>query len=172
MLAVGWEQFEAVWHREFAKLLDRAPDHVAQGHVAPCSQRPIVLPSSRLLAWWADVAAAGAVFYAVSVPLRIAFSARMTGGAWWALDYSVDALFVLDMVLRACTAHVDARGLTVVAPAAVLRHYMQTRFFLDLLSCLPLDVFARLGGGPGPSTHAAAAGGGGPRVLEPTEFHT
>ena len=78
------------------------------------------------------------VYNALAVPYRIAFS---TVEADWvrALDYAVDALFMVDIPLNFITGYVY-KGETVLKPSRIARAYATTFLIPDVLSIIPFEL--------------------------------
>jgi voltage-gated potassium channel Kch len=74
----------------------------------------------------------------ITVPLRLGFDLKMTS-AWNISDWSMDAIFLLDMVASFHTAYIDMRGGLVVDRKAIAKRYLRSWFVIDLASTLPID---------------------------------
>lgn len=57
------------------------------------------------------------------------------------VDSIVDVIFFIDIVLNFHTTYVGPGGEVVSDPAVIRVNYMKSWFLIDLLSCLPYDVF-------------------------------
>ena len=57
----------------------------------------------------------------------------------------VDVVFAIDILLNFHTTFVGPGGEVVSDPAIIKRNYIKTWFVIDLLSCLPYDVFNAFG---------------------------
>ena len=57
------------------------------------------------------------------------------------VDSIVDVIFFIDIVLNFHTTYVGPGGEVVSDPAVIRVNYMKSWFMIDLLSCLPYDVF-------------------------------
>lgn len=57
----------------------------------------------------------------------------------------VDVVFAIDILLNFHTTFVGPGGEVVSDPAIIKRNYVKTWFVIDLLSCLPYDVFNAFG---------------------------
>lgn len=80
-------------------------------------------------------------FYtAVMVPYNVAFQTR-DEMAITVLDSLVDVIFFIDIVLNFHTTFVGPGGEVVSDPKIIRTNYLKSWFVIDLLSCLPYDVF-------------------------------
>lgn len=116
---------------------------VSEDKLARCRGRYgclIVLESSLSKRLW-DVLVVLCVCYSTAyLPLALVFvQARWSGHR--ALDGLIDAVLIIDVILRFCTTYVD-RGYVVADPRRVATHYLRTWFALDLLSSLPFSAIA------------------------------
>jgi potassium voltage-gated channel Eag-related subfamily H protein 5 len=57
----------------------------------------------------------------------------------------VDVVFFIDILLNFHTTFVGPGGEVVSDPTIIRRNYFKTWFVIDLLSCLPYDVFNAFG---------------------------
>lgn len=57
----------------------------------------------------------------------------------------MDVVFFIDILLNFHTTFVGPGGEVVSDPAIIKRNYAKTWFVIDLLSCLPYDVFNAFG---------------------------
>merc|ERR1719482_590099 len=55
--------------------------------------------------------------------------------------YTVDAAFIIDLLLSFFIGHYDIYGKAVTDVRQTAKHYLQTLFFLDLVACLPPEFF-------------------------------
>ena len=57
------------------------------------------------------------------------------------VDSIVDVIFFIDIVLNFHTTYVGPGGEVVSDPKVIRLNYLKSWFMIDLLSCLPYDVF-------------------------------
>ena len=57
------------------------------------------------------------------------------------MDSIVDVVFFIDIVLNFHTTYVGSGGEVVSDPKVIRFNYLKSWFVIDLLSCLPYDVF-------------------------------
>ena len=57
------------------------------------------------------------------------------------MDSIVDVIFFIDIVLNFHTTYVGPGGEVVSDPKVIRLNYLKSWFMIDLLSCLPYDVF-------------------------------
>lgn len=77
------------------------------------------------------------------------------------IDSIVDVVFFIDIVLNFHTTFVGPGGEVVSDPKVIRKNYFKSWFLIDLLSCLPYDVFNAFDHdedvsvcGPPPPSHA------------------
>ncbi|XP_076366902.1 potassium voltage-gated channel protein eag-like [Tachypleus tridentatus] len=82
-------------------------------------------------------------FYtAIMVPYNVAFKSKSNEDvSFLVLDSIVDVIFFIDIVLNFHTTFVGPGGEVVSDPKIIKMNYLKSWFIIDLLSCLPYDVF-------------------------------
>jgi len=79
------------------------------------------------------------------VPYNAAFKGKTVDDiAQLAADSVVDVVFFVDVLLNCHTSFVTASGDVILDLRAVRINYLKSWFFIDLLSCLPYDIFNAL----------------------------
>ena len=111
----------------------------------------IALPNSPYLRLWNCFAAAGILFHAVEVPLRLAFHYHVP--LWlYAVDVLVLIFFGLDIYRHFYTA-IYKDGQLITDPKLIKKHYKSYNFWRDLVLDFPLGYLVLglgfvIGGGP------------------------
>lgn len=109
---------------------------------------------SMWLAHWDAIVAASIIPSIVFVIFQVAFDA---GIVWqWVIIYLADALFIASMVARFLTGF-KKRGELVTDRKKVVLNYLKRSFSADLLSVVPLEVFAFVATGSRGETLVLAA---------------
>ncbi|XP_071516569.1 potassium voltage-gated channel protein eag-like [Panulirus ornatus] len=82
-------------------------------------------------------------FYtAIMVPYNVAFKYKTSEDvSLLVVDSIVDVIFFIDIVLNFHTTFVGPGGEVVSDPKIIRMNYLKSWFLIDLLSCLPYDVF-------------------------------
>lgn len=82
-------------------------------------------------------------FYtAIMVPYNVAFKNKTSEDvSLLVVDSIVDVIFFIDIVLNFHTTFVGPGGEVVSDPKIIRMNYLKSWFLIDLLSCLPYDVF-------------------------------
>ena len=82
-------------------------------------------------------------FYtSITVPYNAAFKSKtMDAVPLLVVDSVVDVIFFIDIILNFHTTFVGAQGEVVSDPKIIRMNYLKSWFIIDLLSCLPYDVF-------------------------------
>eukprot|EP01048_Picozoa_sp_COSAG05_P024435 COSAG05_NODE_5744_length_1099_cov_10.200334_1_plen_240_part_01 len=131
---------------DLLKALEAKATH--RGPLGRCWHYAFDPTSSRRVGW--DVFILGLVIYSCfAVPYKTAFelerelrdtpdSTGMTVGDW-----VVDALFYVDLVLNFWTGY-NTGYHVITDKTAIAKHYLQSRFAVDLLSTVEWDLIARL----------------------------
>lgn len=76
------------------------------------------------------------------VPYNVAFKNKTSEDvSLLVVDSIVDVIFFIDIVLNFHTTFVGPGGEVVSDPKVIRMNYLRSWFVIDLLSCLPYDVF-------------------------------
>lgn len=76
------------------------------------------------------------------VPYNVAFKNKTSEDvSLLVVDSIVDVIFFIDIVLNFHTTFVGPGGEVVSDPKVIRMNYLKSWFIIDLLSCLPYDVF-------------------------------
>lgn len=78
----------------------------------------------------------------LQVPYNVAFKNKTSEDvSLLVVDSIVDVIFFIDIVLNFHTTFVGPGGEVVSDPKVIRMNYLKSWFIIDLLSCLPYDVF-------------------------------
>lgn len=82
-------------------------------------------------------------FYtSVFVPYNVAFKSKSIDDIpLLVADSIVDVVFFLDIILNFHTTYVSQTGEVISDPKLIRLNYLKSWFVIDLLSCLPYDIF-------------------------------
>lgn len=109
---------------------------------APKTPPHIILHYCAFKATWDWIILALTFYTAVMVPYNVAFRNKtMDGVPLLVVDSIVDVVFFIDIILNFHTTFVGPAGEVVSEPKIVRMNYLKSWFVIDLLSCLPYDVF-------------------------------
>ena len=99
-------------------------------------------PDSKELLYWQFFKFLGCVYYLASVPYKMAFLTTPSNsvGVMFVFDFFVDAFFWVDIYVNFHSGYYD-KGKKVMNLEAIQEKYLKGTFVLDLLPCLPLDIF-------------------------------
>ncbi|KAI6225500.1 PAS fold and Ion transport and Cyclic nucleotide-binding domain containing protein [Aphelenchoides fujianensis] len=112
----------------------------------PKTSPHIILHYSGFKTVW-DWSILALTFYtAFMVPFNIAFKNRDPPPSGFIdyvalMDSIVDVIFFADILLNFHTTFVGPGGEVVIEPSIIRRNYLKSWFVIDLLSCLPYDIF-------------------------------
>uniref|UniRef100_A0A183C1T7 Cyclic nucleotide-binding domain-containing protein n=1 Tax=Globodera pallida TaxID=36090 RepID=A0A183C1T7_GLOPA len=130
----------------FQQLMNLGGDVLPQyREETPKTSPHIILHYSTSKTVW-DWSILALTFYtAFMVPFNIAFRPRdpLPLGIDYVvlLDSIVDVIFFADILLNFHTTFVGPVGEVVIDPQAIRKNYFKSWFLIDLLSCLPYDIF-------------------------------
>lgn len=101
----------------------------------------IFYPEERFTSVWESVISLILVFTSLATPVRIAF-AEDESTAWEMLNYTVDILFLMDIIIAFNMAFFDEDNILIVERKMIAFHYVRTWFFLDLIAIIPFDLLS------------------------------
>ena len=79
---------------------------------------------------------------AFQVPFNVALKNKTSEDvSLLVIDSIVDVIFFIDIILNFHTTYVGPGGEVVSDPKVIRVNYLKSWFLIDLLSCLPYDVF-------------------------------
>lgn len=78
------------------------------------------------------------------VPVEIVADVDFDSAAWYPfINLAIDSMFILDIIVNLNTSF-EADQEVIYLRKLIARHYLRTRFTIDLLSAFPIDLFAGL----------------------------
>ncbi|XP_012284973.1 potassium voltage-gated channel protein eag [Orussus abietinus] len=109
---------------------------------APKTPPHILLHYCAFKAIWDWIILCLTFYTAIMVPFNVAFKNKTSEDvSLLVVDSIVDVIFFIDIVLNFHTTFVGAGGEVVSDPKVIRMNYLKSWFIIDLLSCLPYDVF-------------------------------
>jgi len=113
----------------------------------------ILPPTSRFKSNW-DLMMMLLVFYnCVYIPIELCFLERSASWtkepAHIAIDYLIDGLFFIDIMINMRTAYYDEDYEMVLDGKQIFRNYRKFWFWIDLLAVVPFDLFLQIFSGNG-----------------------
>lgn len=106
--------------------------------------RCMVNPKSYVRMSWDAAMSVLVMYICLALPFTIAWENLMssqTSDRIRLADQIINYLFILDIFLNLRTGYFDRDNDLVMEGKRVLRHYLKTWFFLDVLSCFPFEEF-------------------------------
>ncbi|KAI3385406.1 hypothetical protein SNEBB_009281 [Seison nebaliae] len=109
---------------------------------APKTPPHIILHYSLFKSIWDWIILLLTFYTALFVPYNVAFNSKTLDDiAILVIDSTVDVIFVIDIILNFHTTFVGTNGEVISDPKMIRINYLKSWFIIDLLSCLPYDVF-------------------------------
>nr|XP_031849360.1 potassium voltage-gated channel protein eag isoform X3 [Nomia melanderi] len=109
---------------------------------APKTPPHILLHYCAFKAIWDWIILCLTFYTAIMVPYNVAFKNKTSEDvSLLVVDSIVDVIFFIDIVLNFHTTFVGPGGEVVSDPKVIRMNYLKSWFVIDLLSCLPYDVF-------------------------------
>ena len=96
----------------------------------------IIRPDSRFSQIWSLVIAILLIYTATYMPYKTCFVDESTV-AEEVVDWTVDILFMIDILINFLQATENSDGTWVVSPKQIARNYIKTWFAFDLVSVMP-----------------------------------
>ncbi|XP_074653095.1 voltage-gated delayed rectifier potassium channel KCNH1-like [Tubulanus polymorphus] len=128
---------------QIANLMNLNSDILPQYRLeAPKTPPHIILHYCAFKATWDWMILLLTFYTAVMVPFNVAFENKsMDDVPLLVVDSIVDVVFFIDIILNFHTTFVGPAGEVVSDPKIIRMNYLKSWFVVDLLSCLPYDVF-------------------------------
>ena len=102
----------------------------------------ICISLKQLQAIWDWIILILTFYTAIMVPYNVALKNKTSEDvSLLVVDSIVDVIFFIDIVLNFHTTYVGPGGEVVSDPKVIRINYLKSWFVIDLLSCLPYDVF-------------------------------
>jgi potassium voltage-gated channel Eag-related subfamily H protein 5 len=109
---------------------------------APKTPPHILLHYCAFKAIWDWIILCLTFYTAIMVPYNVALKNKTSEDVTLlVVDSIVDVIFFIDIVLNFHTTYVGPGGEVVSDPKVIRVNYLKSWFVIDLLSCLPYDVF-------------------------------
>jgi len=103
-------------------------------------RRYVIDPRAKWKLYW-DVLCGVLIIYSVIViPFRLFFERPEATGFSFAFDWTIDALFLIDMIFSFKTGYMSKHGHLVMAPRRIMHSYLRTWFIVDFFSTIPFDT--------------------------------
>ena len=102
----------------------------------------ILAPDGDCVFFWSLIVCAACIYNIWIIPYRFAFNeiTHATAAVWFTLDYFADGIYLLDLLLGFRVAYLE-NGILQRDPRKARQHYLNsTRFYLNCLCILPLDL--------------------------------
>lgn len=99
-------------------------------------------PNSRSSYWWSFLVSMAVIYNYWVIIYRYAFDEISDGTLmkWFVLDYSMDLIYLLDLLKGFRTAFLE-EGVLQTCSSKIKSHFLSTtRFYIDCLCLLPIDV--------------------------------
>ena len=115
--------------------------------LANLDEMKILHPESRIVNSWNILIVLTTIYNYIFVPFQMATKGNIIGnsflGLGFFLDLGFDSILIFDLFLRFNVGYIE-RGQFVNDKTHVRKNYFQTDFKRHFLSCVPLDIVARL----------------------------
>jgi hypothetical protein len=90
------------------------------------------------------------IYIALVTPIRIGFdqeASQTYEPFFYYLEKAIDIIFILDIMVNFCTSYADDKNKEIVDHRKIAINYLQTWFFLDFISSIPVDWIMESQGG-------------------------
>ena len=101
-------------------------------------KRCMIYPNDEIKANWDTVITLVLIFTCMVTPYRIAFVDK-DSDLWVGLNYSIDGLFLIDMILCFLTAYYTDEFQLVEDRVEIAKSYLAGWFFIDFLAIFPFE---------------------------------
>ena len=80
------------------------------------------------------------MYTAFITPIRITFYEEDNSFAWIFVDYLIDSLFIIDIIITLNSAFYRSENEFISSRKAVILNYLKTWFVLDILALFPFEL--------------------------------
>jgi len=81
-----------------------------------------------------------AVFNCYTIPYKVAYEPPMFDTPFFELlNYIIDIVFLIDIIINFRTAYIDDKGNEVDVPIKIAGNYLSRQFWIDLVATIPID---------------------------------
>jgi Ion transport protein/Cyclic nucleotide-binding domain len=98
----------------------------------------VLVPDSKILARWNIMIITAMMYSIIITPYEIAFDDSVF--ALDTIEYVVDGIFFIDIIMTAITGYYDEEGSLVTNRKIIFYRYLKGWFFFDLLACFPTQI--------------------------------
>ena len=100
----------------------------------------LILPNDTAKIYWDYYMSFWVIFISFVVPYRVAFVEEEGNDGWtWAI-LSLDVCFSIDIILNFFTVYINEKREYVIDHKLIIKKYLFTWFFIDLISTLPFNL--------------------------------
>lgn len=100
----------------------------------------IIHPESMFSKLWNVIVSFILIYTATLMPYRVAWAEFKLNDNWCILEFTIDGLFVLDIVINFFTTHITKQGNHTKSLKTIAYRYLRTWFLFDLTSCIPFSL--------------------------------
>lgn len=121
-------------------LVARAPNKEEESSdIKPCFL--IIMPNSSFKMFWNMLITAMLFYTATYVPYRVAFIESRGSTGFQAFEYTIDALFFIDIVINFIAADEKKDKSVETRPRYIAKNYAKSWFLFDLIATFPTNAF-------------------------------
>jgi hyperpolarization activated cyclic nucleotide-gated potassium channel 1 len=104
----------------------------------------LITPNSNFKKAWDLLLALILIYTAIVMPFRLAFYDTVFWDAWTVLDFVIDGLFFVDVVVNFFSVGVNSDGSLETRQGKIAIGYLKGWFWLDITACLPFSLLDML----------------------------
>lgn len=120
-----------------ARILEPEKDISYEGDKTKLSGKYLILPQNPIKIFWDFIILTFIILQGFYVPLLIAFDFKIPTEFIY-FDVSVSCSLLLDIILNFNTGFLK-KGACVMNRNLIMKHYLKTWFFIDIISCFPYE---------------------------------
>lgn len=124
------------------KYIDTRPQRL---ETSAASRSMVLMPESTAMTFWSVMVLSLVLFYAIAVPVRVAWEPKLPPAAK-IFDTTSDVIFLVDIVINFRTAY-KKKGVLVMDPKQIAWKYFSSWFFIDFSASIPIGWFTPEGNG-------------------------
>ena len=106
----------------------------------------MIHPDNKISAIWNVMLAVLLLYTAIIMPYRMAFIEPVWGDTWFFIELSVDALFMIDVIVNLLSAFYDSEHELVIDREIIFMTYLKSWMLFDIVACIPINLIESLVG--------------------------
>ncbi|CAG9325896.1 unnamed protein product [Blepharisma stoltei] len=133
---------EGTYKKNISNIVENNQVKVNTQHEVAVTKAKIIYPNSKFKKFWNPIVLIGLLYTFTLMPYSMAFENDQAINVWTWLDYSINAIFIADIIVILNTAYYDKDGVLVTSRKAIFYNYAKSMLIIDIISVIPFSELA------------------------------